>query len=84
MCGAKTTWFQCMDRNIIGFCVRAESELFSLGDRLDWFLCGWSRLIWFLFPDRKSLVSSVIIEINLVLVWLVEIDSTSVWGWNLT
>ena len=46
----------------------------SCGDRLTWLLCGWSKLPWFLFAGRKSPGSGVRIEIDLLLVWVVEID----------
>ena len=59
VCGPKMTCFYC-------------------GDRLIWFLCGWSKLTWFLYSGRKSLRVSVNVEIDLVFV-LVEIDLISVW-----
>ena len=39
-------------------------------------LCGWSKLTWFLYAGSKSLGCSVI-EIDLVFVWVFEIDLIS-------
>ena len=41
-------------------------------------MCGWSKLTWFLYAGRKSLGFSLRIEIDLVFVWVVEIDLISV------
>ena len=43
------------------------------GDRLTWFLCGWSKMTCFLCAVRKGPGPSVSIETNLVFVWVVEI-----------
>ena len=56
-----------------------------------WFLCGWSKLTWFLYTGRISLVFNVSMQIGLNFVWVVYIDLSSVWvrtwldssvGWN--
>ena len=44
------------------------------------FLCKGSKLTCFMYADRKSLDSSVSIEIDFVFVWVVEIDLISMWG----
>ena len=41
-------------------------------------------MTWFSYAGRKSLGFSVSIEIDLLLVWVIEIALISVWGWNLT
>ena len=52
---------------------------FKSDDRLTWFLCRswWSKLTRFLDGGRKSLGFSVSIEIDLVFVWVVDIDLIS-------
>ena len=41
---------------------------FYCGDRLTWFLCGWSKLTCFFGAGRKSLGFGVSIEIDFVFV----------------
>ena len=43
-------------------------------------LRGWSKLTWFLNAGRELLVFSVSIQIDLLFVWVVQIDLTSVRG----
>ena len=44
------------------------------------FLCKGSKLTCFMYADRKSLDSSVSIEIDFVFVWVVEIGLISMSG----
>ena len=55
---------------------------FECDDRWTCFLCRWwwSKLTRFLDAGRKSLGFSMSIEIYLVLVWVVDIDSISMLG----
>ena len=77
--GPKGTWFFNLWMEIDLFLVCGpKMTCFYCGDRLIWFLCGWSKLTWFLYSGRKSLRVSVNVEIDLVFV-LVEIDLISVW-----
>ena len=47
------------------FVCGAKMTCFKCGDLLTWFLCGWSKLTWFLYSGRKSLGFSVNIELDL-------------------
>ena len=76
---AEITWFQYMDR--FGFCVRAENELrFLLGSSGLWFLYGWPKLTWFQCGGWNFTWNQCRDEVDLVVVWMVEIGMISVWG----
>ena len=45
---AENTWFWCLDRNWLGFCMRDKNDLVLVwASKLSWFSCGWSKLTWF-------------------------------------
>ena len=88
--GPVNVWFSCMDWNLLGLSVGIVIDMFLLcgpklncfqcGDRLTWFLCGWSKLPWVLCAGRKSLGFIISINLDFVFVWIVEIDLTSAWA----
>ena len=61
--GSKSTCILCGGSKLT---VRAEIDLFLVGDRLTRFLCGLSKLTCFSDAGCKSLGFSVSIEIDLV------------------
>ena len=91
VCCPKITCFSDEHEPWLGFCVGGPKwHNFSVGDRvwlhlsvgmeLIWLLRGWWKLTWLLNAGRKSLVSSISVQIDLHLVWVVRIDLISVWG----
>ena len=78
-----------MDRYWLGLCVRAKNDLCFFGDRLTWFLRGWSKLTWFLYAGKIDLTLewgsnwlgfSGGVEITLIFVWGIECDFVLVLG----
>ena len=70
--GSKLTWFLCGGQNWLGFCLRAENDLFLVWGSID-LVFVLVEIDLFLYAGRKSLGISVRIEICLVFVWVVEI-----------
>ena len=67
-------------QNISRFGVRSENCLFLVWGSIDLFLCWLVKFGWFLYAGRQSLAFGVSIGIDLVFVWVVEIDLSSVRG----
>ena len=76
--GWKVKWFLCGGSKLT--VCGPKLTCFECDDRLTCFLCGrwWSKLTRFLHVGRKSLGFSVNIKVDLVSVWLVDIDLVSV------
>ena len=74
---SKLTCFLCGGRIDLILFVGKNYLILLYGAKLPWFLCGWSKLTWFLDAGRKSLRFSVSIE-GLDYVWVIVIDLISV------
>ena len=72
--GSNLTCFLCGGQNRLRFCVKAKDYLV---------LIYGSKLPWFRYASRKSLGFSVSIELDVVFVWVVEIELSSLWGTEL-
>ena len=66
VCGSKLPGFNVWIEIDLVFVCGPKMTRFPCGDRLTWFLYGWSKLTWFSHAGRKLLRFSVMIEIDLV------------------